>query len=139
MSTSFRAVVLTLVVVFGGGLAAYAQAQSSKPTLNITTVPSFNANPDRETMEPIAGTVRDAPRDVRVVVFAHTNAWYVQPYLKAPFTDVRDGVWQSSTHLGTEYAALLVTSTYKVPEREILLLPVIGADVLAIARVPGKR
>ena len=45
----------------------------------------------------------------QVVLFARSGGWWVQPMANTPFTPIQpDGTWRNSTHLGTEYAALLV-------------------------------
>jgi hypothetical protein len=90
-------------------------------------------------MEPIEGKV--AGKDVtryRVVLFAYTDRWYVQPFVAAPLTDIKpDGTWATRTHLGTEYAAMVVDPSYKPPATTFELPR--GQGVLAITRVPAKR
>ena len=52
------------------------------------------------------------------VVYARSGVWWVQPFANAPFTAIQaDGRWRTTTHLGTEYAALLVEPGYKPPPR----------------------
>ena len=108
-----------------------------KPDIAITRVPSKGAGPDRT--EPIAGTVSGVNvNECRVVVFARTNTWYVQPYAASPYTTIsNDGKWDTDTHLGDEYAALLVKPSYKPPPTTNTL-PEVGDDVLAIVRVLAK-
>jgi len=96
----------------------------------------MGAGPDR--VEKMAGTVSGVNREeCRVVVFARTNTWYVQPYAASPYTTISNGKWETDTHLGDEYAALLVKSSYK-PTATTDTLPKVGGDVLAIVRVPAK-
>lgn len=103
----------------------------------ITQVPPVGGGPNRTEM--IAGEVRgESPNDYRIVIFAHADMWYVQPYVAAPFTSIgKDGRWKSNTHLGHEYAALLVKPSYKPPATTIAL-PAIGGDVLAVEVVPAS-
>jgi exo-beta-1,3-glucanase (GH17 family) len=71
-------------------------------------------------------------KDYRIVLFAGTPTWYVQPTIASPFTRIsRKGVWKRGTHLGDRYAALLVTPDYD-PPATTSELPEIGGDVLAI-------
>jgi hypothetical protein len=49
----------------------------------------------------------------------------------------KDSSWINSTHLGSEYAALLVDAAYR-PQAIMDELPVAGGDVAAIARVHGE-
>src|SRR5262245_37504401 len=56
---------------------------------------------------PIAGTVKGARRGQRIVLFARSGLWWVQPLANNPFTEIqKDATWKSTTHPGTAYAAL---------------------------------
>lgn len=75
----------------------------------------------------------------RVVIYAHTDKWYVQPFANKPFTAIGEtGTWKSGIHLGWDYAALLVKSSFK-PDSTTDMLPEIGGDVLAVDTVPAKE
>jgi hypothetical protein len=115
----------------GGGTTA--------PSIQITVVPPEGAGPDRT--ERIAGTVSGVKnvKDYKVVLFAHTNKWYVEPDSEAPYTDIReDGTWENETYLGSEYAALLVKNSYK-PPATTRMLPDVSGDVLAIKKAAAKK
>jgi hypothetical protein len=109
--------------------------------IRITEIPPYDAKGGPDRMETIAGTVSGiAPdkRECKIVLYARTNMWYVQPTTEAPYTSIgSDGKWQNETHLGTNYAALLVKSEWK-PPATLGALPKIGGEILAIARVQGK-
>jgi hypothetical protein len=62
----------------------------------------------------------------------------VQPFADQPFTTIQpDSTWKSATHLGTEYAALLVEPGFRPPP--ILdALPTVGGDVAAVAIAKGE-
>jgi hypothetical protein len=50
---------------------------------------------------------------IRVVMWARTDIWYVQPYIARPYTEIcADGSWKNSTHPWTRMVVLLVDSTY---------------------------
>jgi hypothetical protein len=70
-----------------------------------------------------------------VVIYARGgDKWWVQPYVASPYTDIgADGKWESETHGGTEFAALLVKSSYK-PSATLGSLPAVGDDILDIAK-----
>ena len=112
--------------------------ESGQPAIQITEVPSRGAGPDL--LETIAGTVRGVkPQDCKVVVFARTNTWYVQPYIDSSDTLINDdGTWRTDTHLGSEYAALLVKTSYK-PPTTTGKLPVIGGPMLAVATANARQ
>ena len=60
-------------------------------------------------MATIAGRVTGAAPGQRIVLYARTEGWWVQPTASDPYTAIApDGTWKSSTHLGAEYPALLV-------------------------------
>lgn len=134
--------------VLGGALLALCcltapligQAQShSAPEVAITVVPRAGEGPiDTDT---IAGEVRsEEVTRYKIVLFARTNQWYIQPYTAAPYTAIsHDGTWKSTIHLGYEYAALLVEPAFYRPPATLTTLPNLGGGVLAIARVPAKR
>ncbi|WP_263356741.1 LamG domain-containing protein [Acidicapsa ligni] len=57
----------------------------------------------------------------------------MQPFRSRAFTDVgSDGAWENYTHLGSDYAALLVTPDFQ-PIARLSALPPAGGNVLAIA------
>jgi hypothetical protein len=88
-------------------------------------------------MAPIVGRVAGARPGDRVVLYARSGTWWVQPMVERPFTDVQaDGTFESTTHLGTEYAALLVAPGYRPPPQTDEL-PKPGAGVLAVATARG--
>jgi signal transduction histidine kinase len=90
-----------------------------------------------ETLDEIEGRADGARPGQRIVLYARSGAWYVQPYADSPFTTIRpDSSWKNSTHLGTEYAALLVEEGYS-PTARIEELPKAGGGVVAVAVVPG--
>lgn len=127
-------------------LAAHTAAQTkkgdkpaSKAPIEITTIPPAGAGPVKQ--ELIAGRVNIAnPGNYRVCIYSHTDRWYVQPYVAAPFTDIStsDGRWQTRIYLGEEYAAMLVKPSYS-PAATMLALPQTGGDIIAIAREAARR
>lgn len=91
------------------------------------------------TVEVISGTVRNAPPAARIVVYVQSRgSWFVQPLGTRPFTTIgKDGNWNTLTHLGTDYAAVLVGIGYQ-PAKVLSALPDTGKSVYALARVPGN-
>lgn len=74
----------------------------------------------------------------QIVLYAQSERiWFVQPFENQALTKILpDGTWKNSTHLGTEYAALLVDSSYRPPSR-ISVLPDVGNGVIAVTAVKG--
>ena len=118
-------------------LVACGCATSTQPSIKITTLPPAEKGGGRE-LDVISGYVTGASGGQQVVIYARSGAWYVQPFVETPFTQVLpDGTWSNSTHLGTEYAALLVQPGY-VPPPLTLTLPNAGDDVVAVTIVEGR-
>jgi signal transduction histidine kinase len=86
----------------------------------------------------IGGHVVGARAGLRIVLYARSGDWYVQPFTDAPFTAVRpDSTWASPTHLGREYAALLVEPGFE-PPAIVVALPGRGRGVVAVEVVGGS-
>ena len=128
-----RKCLLTLVCL----LTAACGAGQPAPSIRFTQVPAAGVGgPQR--LEPIAGQTTGARAGQKVVLYARSGGWWVQPLANEPFTNVSaDGVWRNSTHLGTEYAALLVEADYK-PAPRTDILPSEGGQILAVATVKGE-
>lgn len=104
--------------------------------IEFTRVPLIDAG-GTPRLDTIEGRVIGARPDQQIVLFARSGAWYVQPFADQQFTKIQaDSTWSNSTHLGTEYAALLVEPEYR-PPAATYVLPNVGADVVAAAVVPG--
>jgi hypothetical protein len=109
---------------------------TAKPAITLTEVPRA-AEGGAQVIAPIAGRVTGARNGQRVVVFAKSGVWWVQPLVASPFTGIAsDGTWKTTTHLGLEYAALLVDANYQ-PPRTLESLPASGGSVLAVASQKG--
>jgi hypothetical protein len=119
-----------------GGLAGCGPPAA--PAIEFTRVPDGReGGPDRR--EIIAGRVAGVRRGQQIVLFAKSGQWWVQPFANQPFTAIReDSTWQGTTHMGTEYAALLVDAAYRPPAR-ISTLPTAGNGVVTVATVEGRK
>ena len=129
----------SLLLVICGGLLAGCHSPLSKgaPTLAITHVPLADPGGPAQ-MDYIEGRAENAAPGAQVVVYALSGVWWIQPMRAQPYTKVQaDSSWKNSTHLGTEYAALLVTPEYH-PAAKLTALPRVGAGVLAVATASGK-
>jgi signal transduction histidine kinase len=108
----------------------------NKPSIEMTQIPdaAVGGGPALQT---ITGRVTGASGEDRVVLFARSGEWYVQPFIDQPYTKIQDDfTWSNSTHLGTEYAALLVRPGY-VPPAVTSELPKEDKNVLAVMTVDG--
>ena len=124
---------VSCMVVGGCG----TQPANPGPYIEFTRVPlADEGGPDR--LDVIEGRVNGAQPGLQIVLFARSGAWFVQPFANQTFTQIQsDSRWRSATHLGTEYAALLVEPGYQPPP-STEVLPGEGSGVLAVAIVKGE-
>jgi len=117
-------------------IGCHSPSTETLPKIEFTKIPpAGEGGPDK--IETIAGRVNEAGNDQKIIIFAKSGAWWVQPLANQPYTDLqKDLTWQNSTHLGTEYAAALVEQDYKPPVKADSLPPV-GNGVIAVSTVKG--
>src|SRR5438477_8244536 len=114
-----------------------SSAAVSEPRIEFTRIP-FTDEGGSSRLDIIQGRVLAAKEGQKVVLFARSGDWYIQPFTEVPFTDIRaDQSWSNITHLGTDYAALLVDADY-VPPMISPVLPSLGGGVAAISVTPGS-
>jgi len=123
------------VVALQACLAAGCSGSAS-PSIEFTQVPEAAVGGPAK-LAAVSGRVRGAHANQRIVLFARSGGWWVQPFRTRPFTSIdADSTWKSTTHLGTEYAALLVEPDYHPPVTTDAL-PAIGGNVVAVAIAKG--
>ena len=106
--------------------------------IQFETVPSAGAGPDSR--GGISGHVIGLPNPARykVVLYAHTDHWYVQPTIAQPLTEIaQDGRWSNWTHLGDRFAALVVEPSFRPPSIAEAL-PATGGEVLSVGTVSAE-
>jgi len=109
---------------------------TNKPSIEVTRIPDAEVG-GGPALQTITGRVTGAGAEDRVVLFARSGEWYVQPFIDQPYTKIQDDfTWSNSTHLGTEYAALLVRPGY-VPPPVTSELPKVDENVRAVVTVNG--
>jgi len=116
----------------------FTACSPSQPKIEFTKVPAADkGGPD--VMDTIAGRVSGAKPGQRIVVFARSDVWWVEPRLGRVFTQIRnDSTWETQTHFGTEYAAALVDPGYE-PAVTSQTLPAQGGNVAVLAIVQGTN
>ena len=116
--------------------ACRREHSSNAPSIKFTRIPQADpAGSARNDI--IEGRVTGASPGQKIVLYAKTGKWWVQPLIDQPFTDLRPNFkWTNATHLGTHYAALLVKDGYR-PQRVLDSLPKPDGNILAVAVAPG--
>lgn len=142
---------LSIIIIAIAVIAAPSLGQDSKQNsqgrlseqsprearINIDQVPNIPPGPIE--MGLIRGTVSGISdkEGFKVVIYAYGDRWYVQPTEDEPMMDINsNGSWESQTHGGYRFAALLVKRTYR-PRSPIYNLPSTGGDVIDIATREG--
>jgi signal transduction histidine kinase len=126
--------VIVYCVVLSGCLS---EKTDTTPTIEISRVPLVDKGGTGK-IALIEGRVSGARSGQQIVLFARSGAWYIQPFTDQPFTKIKeDSTWSNTTHLGTEYAALLVDPKYRPPAMTDVL-PNVSDAVSAVAIVPGE-
>ena len=121
-------------MIFSGCRAEHANTGAY---IEFTKVPNAGEGGTPK-IDVIEGRVIGDHPNLQIVLFARSGGWYVQPFADQPFTQIEsDSKWKSTTHLGTEYAALLVEPGYQPPPVTDAL-PDVGGGVIAVAVVRGE-
>ena len=117
-------------------VACQSEKPQETPSITFTRIPPA-AQGGRERVDTISGRVSGARPGQRIVVYAKSGPWWVQPWPEQPFIPIQsDSTWSTQTHLGYEYAALLVNADYH-PAPTIDVAPTMGGSVVALTIVNG--
>lgn len=114
------------------------QSVNSAPSIAFDRVPRADrGGPDK--LDTIEGHTTGAKPGQRVILYAWSEGmWWIQPIFDKPFTEIQSNSrWKNQTHLGTEYAALLVNPGYQ-PPLTTEELPPVGPGVMAEKVVQGQ-
>jgi hypothetical protein len=115
----------------------HARQGSPAPTIGFTKIPPA-AQGGRERVDSIAGTVAGARAGQQIIVYARSGPWWVQPWPDKPLIPIQtDSTWSTPTHLGFEYAALLVEPGYRPPPT-MDVAPTQGGSIVAVNIVKGS-
>jgi hypothetical protein len=108
----------------------------SAPSIEFSKIPPA-AQGGREKVDTIAGRVTGSRPAQQIVIYARSGPWWVQPWPDRPFIPIQaDSTWSTETHLGFEYAALLVDPGYHPPPT-MDVAPTAGASVVLVKIVKG--
>jgi hypothetical protein len=126
-------VLLALCIVLS---SCQSHQPNPAPTIEFTKVPPA-AQGGRERMDTIAGRVHGFRPGQQIVIYARSGPWWVQPWPDRPFIPIQaDSTWSTETHLGYEYAALLVDPGHHPPPT-MDVAPIQGGSVALVKTVEG--
>jgi hypothetical protein len=138
---------VAVTAIFCAGVSLFVGCRRGPSTqaavIEFSRIPQADGG-GRETQDIIEGIVKGAQPGQQIVLYAKSGRWWVQPLVTHPFTKLAAQAsvmkWTNATHLGTEYAALLVEPGYH-PAPAMDDLPKPGASprgtVVAMARTKG--
>jgi serine/threonine protein kinase len=109
------------------------------PEIRIEKIPPFDEYGGPTTHADIAGVVSGIPKSgYHVVVYVNTNSWHVQPEVGTENIPIVNGQWNTWTHTGKSYAALVVKDGYAAAN-PLFKLPRLNGEVIALAQQEGKH
>jgi len=110
--------------------------QTTRSGIEFTKIPPA-AEGGRERVDTIAGRVSGARPGQKIVVYAKSGPWWVQPWPEQALIEINaNGTWSTPTHLGYEYSALLVNPDYH-PSPTLDEAPTEGGSVIKVKIVQG--
>src|ERR1700678_3221238 len=123
-----------LLLVACVALNSCQSRKTNTPSIEFTKIPQAEQG-GPENVGTIAGRVHGSRAGEQIVIYAHSGPWWVQPYYDHPFVPIQsDETWSPATHLGLEYAALLVDAGYH-PSATLDMAPAPGGSVISVAFV----
>jgi hypothetical protein len=110
---------------------------SPKPSIRFRQIPPAQTG-GSNLLDHINGVVLAGKPGMRIVVYARSaDFWWIQPFRAHEFAEVAsDGSWETATHLGISYAALLVAPGYRPPAK-VSALPPVDNSILSVAITRG--
>jgi hypothetical protein len=117
---------------------SFSPVWGSEPSVTFTEVPEQGQGSGSQGN--IAGKVTNlrGPEQYKIVMYAHSDKWYVQPEAENPYTDIgSDGSWSSWMHLGYRYAVLVVRPSFH-PSATLRAMPPISPDLVCKKEVPAR-
>ena len=124
---------LLLCVLLG---ACSTRQKNEAPEIKFSKIPPA-AQGGREKLDVISGSVSGVRSGQQIVIYARSGPWWVQPWPENPLVPIQaDSTWSTSTHLGFEYAALLVNPGYHPPPT-MDVAPSQGGPIALVSIVKG--
>jgi hypothetical protein len=114
----------------------HSRQADAGPQIEFIKIPP-NAQGGRERVDTISGRVTGWRPGQHIVIYARSGPWWVQLWPDQYLVPIQsDSTWSTPTHLGFEYAALLVDPGYKPPPT-MDVPPSQGGPVVTVKIVKG--
>jgi hypothetical protein len=110
-----------------------------QPAVEGQSPPAVTLNPPSPGASQLSGNAYNVnTSEIKVVIYALTNEWYVQPYADEPFTSISpDGSWSSFTNPWSSLVVLLVNPANYTPAATEITNPGLDPGVLAWTEYPS--
>jgi hypothetical protein len=133
-SSVVAALVLPCLSLLAG---CHSQLSVPEPSIEFTRIPPATES-GADKLDVIEGRVIGGNPKLKLVLYAKNGKWWVQPIRNEPYTSIRpDATWTNFTHVGTEYAAVLVKLGFH-PASSLNEMPSRGGNVVAVASAKGS-
>ncbi len=129
---------LALLLSMSGSVTFLSSCQDGYTASCMGNTPAVSLDPPAAGATQLSGRACNVdPTQVKVVIYALTNEWYVQPFVDAPFTDISaNGSWSSLTHPWSSIVVLLVNPANYKPAATEITNPALDPGVLAYTQYP---
>jgi hypothetical protein len=129
-------ILATLVCTLQFG--CHSKQPDARPAIEFTRIPPA-AQGGRERVDTISGRVTGARPGQQIIVYARSGPWWVQPWPDKSLIPIQaDSTWSTTTHLGFEYAAMLVEPGYHpAPTTDLAPTAGGGVDIVEITKGVG--
>jgi len=125
-----------VVITFIFALGSCTSHSGLKPSIEFDKVPP-SAEGGRDRVGTISGHVSGSQPGQQIVIYAQSGPWWIQPRVETPLIPIQpDSTWSTQTHLGFQYAALLVNPDYRPPPT-MDVAPAAGGSVVLVKIVKG--
>jgi hypothetical protein len=132
----FALAFVALIFAISSLTGCHSKPLDVPPVIEFSKIPPA-AQGGRERVDAISGRVTGARPGQQIVVYARSGPWWVQPWPDQALIPIQaDSTWSTTTHLGFEYAALLVDAGYH-PSPTMDLVPTAVGSVVAVKIVKG--
>ena len=131
---TFASIALLLLCALPVG--CHSRQPEVRTAIEFTKIPPA-AQGGRERVDTISGRVTGARPGQQIVVYARSGPWWVQPWPDKALIPINpDSTWSTPTHLGFEYAALLVGPGFQ-PAATLDVVPAAGGPIILVETTKG--
>ena len=127
---------IALLLLCALPVGCHSRQPEVRTAIEFTKIPPA-AQGGRERVDTISGRVTGARPGQQIVVYARSGPWWVQPWPDKALIPINpDSTWSTPTHLGFEYAVLLVSPGFQ-PAATLDVVPAAGGPIILVETTKG--